>query len=100
MSKNTIDITVYSDNLGLGTGEDAVRDAGLVDGYLAEAERKIAARYPEYDVTVDLDCRNVGRYRVDVSSADMGWQAEEGMVEDIQYMLDEVWNHGGWSTPN
>lgn len=92
MTALTITYIIGTDNVGIGEDETA-----NVEAYRAEVEARLAEKFPEAKY-IDVVFDN-GRSQARIEGLDWETQAdlEESMLETINAIADDVWNHGAWS---
>lgn len=94
MNALTITYIIGTDDAGIG--EDEIES---VEGYRAEVEERLAELFPEATY-VDVVIEN-GSSKVRVEGLDgLDWETQgdqqESMIEAVNAIADEVWNHGNW----
>ena len=91
MSALTITYIIGTDNVGIG--EDEIES---VEGYRAEIKKHLIERFPEanwVDVVIEKGSSNA---RVEGLDWETQGDQQESIIDDINAIANEVWNHGKW----
>lgn len=88
---------IGSDNIGLGlSADDADLQSAQIDLYSSELAEKLAAAYPDASIDVVVD-NGSSKARVGgFADLDEAIDREEEILENVDYIASETWNHGNW----
>lgn len=87
MTALTITYIIGTDNVGIGADE-----IELVEGYRAEVQERLIETFPGANVVVEIAHGNSKALVEGVAHGDQ----QESVIETINSIANEVWNHGNW----